>query len=59
MTPVQELDLLREKWDACMAVRRDPRYLTFSESTLRAEAEALERMRKRKSELLQMIERGE
>jgi hypothetical protein len=50
-----ELDLERDKYQACLNVRKSPEYKMFSEITLMHEARAFARMEGRINELLHQL----
>jgi hypothetical protein len=56
---LQEQHLLRQYYQACLNVRKESYYKTFSESTLRHEALAFARMVKRGAELQELIAKGD
>ena len=48
---MNEVDILRAQWQACMAVRKSPEYRHFPPGVLKAEQDAFERMENRAKEL--------
>ncbi|MBY0404079.1 MAG: hypothetical protein K2X66_09285 [Cyanobacteria bacterium] len=51
----KELQILNEKYEACIKLRFRPDYETFSDCTLKHEAMAFERMNKRINEIEQLL----
>lgn len=50
-----ELKVVTEQYEACLKVRQSPEYKTFSEITLKHEAQAFARMERKRAELYRQL----